>query len=154
MLISATSAASAPHSTGHPLGLPAFARQPVRDTQVAAARAASDSALGQGGDRPFVPVYPRQLPAEGEARTAPPSIMQIRISSLLLEQAAAHAEKAAADLPEPAPVIQTTGAEATAAPLQAAEPNVTPEDKPTPARTGYEDARTTVALRLPGTADA
>lgn len=101
MQISGNPTWAAPQTTGHPLGLPAAAQNIVKDTQIASARAASDSALGQGQGKPFLPGLPLKPPVQGEPTVAPPSIMQIKISSLLQEQANARAEDTA-DSAEPA----------------------------------------------------
>ncbi|MFZ5964927.1 hypothetical protein ACOXXX_18435 [Thalassococcus sp. BH17M4-6] len=86
MQISGTPPWAAPHSTGHPLGLPAAPDRPQSDTRIAAARDAAAAGSDPGQQRPFAHPTPQKADAP---KTAPPSIMQLRITSHLQEQAQA-----------------------------------------------------------------
>ncbi|MBN9890434.1 hypothetical protein [Salipiger abyssi] len=118
--------AVAPLATGHPLGLPAVPDGPARETKVQPvseqARTGTD---GETSGQPPADFWRGLTGLPNPAKhVAPPSIMQIKISAILEEQA----ERLTQDLrpPEPAP----TGAEDDASPLPAAPTRTEPAPEP------------------------
>lgn len=79
---------AAPQTTGHPLGLPNPSAQPYVTTQVTPLRKTSDSALGNSGGRPHDSdtASPDER-KDSDQPVAPPSALQLKIISILQEQA-------------------------------------------------------------------
>ncbi|MBS0125360.1 hypothetical protein [Thetidibacter halocola] len=107
----------APHSTGHPLGLPEPARKPPSVTVKPIAKRSDPDATLSDGKPPLQ--FWRSAGGEPDPAThvAPPTIMQLKISRMLEDQAKGMAETAepVSDKrdapPEPAPAMQTEGAQ-------------------------------------------
>ncbi|EPX85611.1 hypothetical protein [Salipiger mucosus] len=83
--------AVAPLATGHPLGLPATQERtsPATRVQPAAREAAADNNPGTGGQPPGAARRDASGDPDPEPHSAPPSIMQIKITAMLEEQAEA-----------------------------------------------------------------
>ena len=113
MQIPGISTWAAPQTTGHPLGLPGTVIPAVKDTRITASRATSDSAMGKDQNPPYTaPNPPRAMSGtSGDEPAAPPTIMQLKINSLLQEQAQERLEEVAETRQ---PAAQTTEVDAQA----------------------------------------
>lgn len=105
MQYSGVSLAVSPLATGHPLGLPDVPARTSVETRVQPvsrqAKAGTDTANDRHPPAPFWRVLTDE--ADLKNHTAPPSIMQIKISAMLDEQAARLQESVAQALPQEAP---------------------------------------------------
>ncbi|MGR3377345.1 hypothetical protein [Salipiger abyssi] len=145
--------AVAPLATGHPLGLPAVPDGPARETKVQPvseqARTGSDA---ETSGQPPADFWRGLTGLPNPAKhVAPPSIMQIKISAILEEQA----EQLTQDLRPPEPAPTGTGASDKAslppdAPTRAErspEPEAEPKapDEPSTPAAPYADAAAVAA---------
>ncbi|MDA7426043.1 hypothetical protein [Thalassococcus lentus] len=97
---------AAPLTTGHPLGLPEAAQQKAQSSQVPSVQPSDGSASDPWRDHPSQHnAQQGDRDTEGQPKTAPPSIMQIKISQLLdaqaEEQPGQTQDHASAIIPEP-----------------------------------------------------
>lgn len=82
---------AAPHAAAYPLSLPAAPAPQATDTRVAPARGGDGAGLDHDLRRYGAPQRARR-----DGHSAPPSILQMKIDSLLREQAERRADEAAA----------------------------------------------------------
>jgi hypothetical protein len=105
----------APHSTGHPLGLPEPARKPSPVTVKPIAKRSDPDATLSDGKPPMQFWRSGSGDPDPATHVAPPTIMQIKISRMLADQASGLAETAepAKDKhdahPEQAATVETDG---------------------------------------------
>ena len=90
MLISGIPAWAAPQSTGHPQALPATPAPAASDSRVVALAGSKEASLGQSGDGS---AQDDGTASRKDQKAAPPTIMQIKIATMLQEQAEARADE-------------------------------------------------------------
>lgn len=123
----------APQTTGHPAGLPQDVARQNPETRITAPKEGAATANAQG-DTPSGQKSPFPKGADGKA-TAPPTILQIRINSMLEEQQRERDEQQAEQTAAEAPEAGTSELDraAPAAPAEAAPKAPAPEEEPAPA---------------------
>lgn len=113
MLFTAVPPITAPQTTGHPAALPQDAARVAPETRVSAPKGggASDNTRS---DSHLRREFPGRRPKDGDQKSAPPTLLQIKINSMLAEQQEARAqERRDADAPEavPAPAVDAEPAD-------------------------------------------
>ncbi|WP_323763352.1 hypothetical protein [Marinovum sp.] len=98
MMFTAVLPLSAPHTTGHPAALPQDLERRQADTRVTAAKPGAEAGDARS-DRSTGQDTPRHAARGQEPATAPPTILQLKINTMLQEQQQRLAEEARAQTP-------------------------------------------------------
>lgn len=122
MILTTMPALQAPQSTGHPASLPSVtqpAQAAIRVQAPAKGQGASGAQINNGQSE----ASPGKPPTkDGEKDTAPPTILQIKINTMLQEQAEQMKASQAEGTPEEVPAKSATDQLADSAPAHPADP--------------------------------
>lgn len=103
MIITGISPLQAPTTTGHPASLPSAPVRQTNETRVAPTRQGEESSGAALRQRQSGQSDPRMGRRGTEAASAPPTILQLKINSMLLEQADNRQSQDTIRDPAPAP---------------------------------------------------